>query len=1248
MSDSTQGAAQANRNISIIALLTAIGTGIAASGVQILIFTLIKNRLVRIYQPKTYLVPERQRTAPPPRSPFGWLVSIFTYKDKEIINKCGLDAYFFLRYLQTQLIIFVPLACLLLPILLPLNYIGGRGTAKADPLDGNGADPDVPGGLDKLAWGNISPKQTHRYWAHLVLAIVVVIWVCYVFFAELRVYIRVRQDYLTSAEHRLRASATTVLVTAIPDKWLTIEALSGLYDVFPGGIRNIWINRNYDALLEKVRRREGIVAMLEAAETSLIRKCNKAHLKQVEKEEKAMQRKTGHQDTKEERARRAKNAEETAAQIARGEGVTSGDINQVVHSVEDAIEEDNRRKSRVVDKQTAMGGLAAMGKQFGRGLGLVGKAGETLVEGTKNVGGTIVGGAKTAGKGFEGQIDSTNGFVRIDRDPLSPDMRQERSRSRNNSNSSQTHFADAEPVETQINMPPRDVSFGQSPDTPRGFGEHRGVKGPELDNIPYRFGGGDGSNDSDEMKNSWWKFWKGPSGGFASPMPHGFERDEYIQKKNFGQMVASGGQQIIAPVKTLFTNNEGPQHEYPPHVDPDYVEDEESALWAKYIKKKDRNTHRLPRFGIGILPYIFPWVNTKVDTIYWCREELARLNVEIEYDQDHSEDYPKMNSAFIQFNHQIAAHMAVQAVSHHIPKHMAPRMVEVSPTDVIWDNMSIKWWEAWLRTFFIFAAVAGMCILWAIPVSATALLGNIPELIRQYHWLSFLRGAETALKAVAGILPAVVLALLMILPPLVFYNFATLQGNQTGKMRELSVQNYYFFFLFVQVFLVVSIASGTFATLASIADVTSIPGLLAQNLPKASNYFFSYMIIQALSTSAGSLLQVGTLIMWILMPKLFDNTARQKWKRNTTLSTVHWGTYFPTYTNFACIAIIYSTVAPLIMVFAIITFTVLWLANRYCMLYVFRHTEDTGGLLYPRAINQNFIGLYVMELCLIGLFFLVRDDKNNAACFPQAIIMIVVMALTALFQFLLNQSFGPLYEHLAITLEDEAVLRDEAFERAQAARLMESDHDDSDSDHHDDGAARNPRVPDTPVSHDDDIELRKLRTSQSAKSGNGNGGTFNPLNPLRTGATWATRGARTLGAATFGELDTSHARRRRRKDVEAQQLMGEALFGGYNDEIEDLTPDERDALVRVAFQHEALRAKRPNVWVPRDGLGVSDEEVRRTERVGMGNVWITNRGTALDGKGRVMYGRNPPDFEEKPKSRTETTKTKTKPTKNEN
>ncbi len=44
------------------------------------------------------------------------------------------------------------------------------------------------------------------------------------------------------------------------------------------------------------------------------------------------------------------------------------------------------------------------------------------------------------------------------------------------------------------------------------------------------------------------------------------------------------------------------------------------------------------------------------------------------------------------------------------------------------------------------------------------------------------------------------------------------------------------------------------------------------------------------------------------------------------------------------------------------------------ILYVIRTGDvDSGGLWFPSAINQTFTGLYFMEVCLIGLFFLVRD-----------------------------------------------------------------------------------------------------------------------------------------------------------------------------------------------------------------------------------------------------------------------------------
>ena len=342
-------------------------------------------------------------------------------------------------------------------------------------------------------------------------------------------------------------------------------------------------------------------------------------------------------------------------------------------------------------------------------------------------------------------------------------------------------------------------------------------------------------------------------------------------------------------VQSVSKKNSEEKMEYPPYYNEDYKEDVPGgALWEKYIKKSDRPTHRLARFSWtpGCLPGL-PFISEKVDTIYWCREQLARLNVEIEEDQKHPERYPLMNSAFIQFNHQIAAHMASQCVSHHIPKQMAPRLVEVSPTDVIWDNMSIKWWEQWIRTALILTIVAGMTILWAIPVSATALLGDLPALIARVPWLQFLNNNDVVrhtFQALGGVLPALALTILLLLVPLIFYTLAGMQGVQTGMMRELAVQNYLFFFDFVQIFLVVSIASGALKTLSTTAanNVISIPETLAQNLPLAADYFFSYMILQALGNSSGALLQYVTLALWYILPKLFDNTARDKWNRNTT------------------------------------------------------------------------------------------------------------------------------------------------------------------------------------------------------------------------------------------------------------------------------------------------------------------------------------------------------------------------------
>lgn len=324
------------------------------------------------------------------------------------------------------------------------------------------------------------------------------------------------------------------------------------------------------------------------------------------------------------------------------------------------------------------------------------------------------------------------------------------------------------------------------------------------------------------------------------------------------------------------------------------------------------------------------------------------------------------------------------------------------------------------------------------------------------------------------------------------------------------------------------------------------------------------------------------------------------------------------------------------MVFNVITFGVFWFVYRYNTLYVTKFRFDTGGLLFPKAINQLFTGIYVMELCLIGLFFLVRDEQDQVACKGQAVCMIAVFILTVGYQFFLNEGFSPLIRYLPITLEDDAVRRDEEFARAQRTRLaLPEDQDDQESIEQQ--LAEREQAERDADREAKEIELGNTKAEKERRK------HFLPQKIVNAGKSvgvkrqsWADRSQNRRSKYFGGDSDNgAHTSKRLREklahDEEGQaassRSLGHALFAGIHDELEDLTPDERDQLVQRAFQHEALRAKRPVIWIPRDGLGVSDDEVYRTQRFSK-HIWISNEYQALDGKCRTIFSRSPPDFSE--------------------
>lgn len=129
-------------------------------------------------------------------------------------------------------------------------------------------------------------------------------------------------------------------------------------------------------------------------------------------------------------------------------------------------------------------------------------------------------------------------------------------------------------------------------------------------------------------------------------------------------------------------------------------------------------------------------------------------------------------------------------------------------------------------------------------------------------------------------------------------------GVPTTAAVELRTQNFYFGFQVVQVFLVTTISSAASSVISSIFDdPRSAASLLAENIPRASNFYISYFILQGLTFSAGALLQIAGLILSKVLGMLLDNTPRKIYQRWSHLAGLGWGTVFPVLTNLCVIGV---------------------------------------------------------------------------------------------------------------------------------------------------------------------------------------------------------------------------------------------------------------------------------------------------------------------------------------------------------
>ncbi|GME86639.1 unnamed protein product [Ambrosiozyma monospora] len=239
-----------------------------------------------------------------------------------------------------------------------------------------------------------------------------------------------------------------------------------------------------------------------------------------------------------------------------------------------------------------------------------------------------------------------------------------------------------------------------------------------------------------------------------------------------------------------------------------------------YVPQKKRPTTRLSMFS------------RSVDTIEYCKEQIPKLNSEIEELQQSYRSVKPMNSIAVEFENQYYAQLAYQCNIHDQPFHFMPKHIGVSPDDIIWGNMRLYWWERLPRSTAAISAIIASIIFWAIPVAFVGMISNITYLTNMVHFLKFIYNMpKVFLGLITSLLPTVMLSVLMMVLPMFIRSMGKLRGEATYQRVELFTQQSYFAFQVIQVFLVTTISSSIAATVTQIIkNPTSIMKLLSANL----------------------------------------------------------------------------------------------------------------------------------------------------------------------------------------------------------------------------------------------------------------------------------------------------------------------------------------------------------------------------------------------------------------------------------
>ncbi|CAR24132.1 Csc1p [Lachancea thermotolerans CBS 6340] len=371
------------------------------------------------------------------------------------------------------------------------------------------------------------------------------------------------------------------------------------------------------------------------------------------------------------------------------------------------------------------------------------------------------------------------------------------------------------------------------------------------------------------------------------------------------------------------------------------------------IQLRGRQKIRTGLFGI---------FGERVDAIDYLEKQLKFIDGEII--EARKKTYPATPTAFVTMDSVANAQMAAQAVLdprvHFFMTRLAP-----APHDIKWDNVCLSRKErlvkVWSVTIFI-----GVCSLFLlIPVSYLATLLNLKTLSKFWPQLGqYLKKNHWAQTLVTSLLPTYLFTLLNVGIPY-FYEFLTSrQGLVSYSEEETSLVSKNFFYIFVNLFLVFTLAGTASNYWGYLSDTTKIAYQLATSVKEFSLFYTDLIILQGVGMFPFKLLLAGSLIGFPFI-KIKCKTPRQE-SEMLRPPIFNFGLQLPQPILILIVTLIYSVMSTKILTSGLAYFVIGFYVYKYQLVFATDHLPHSTGKVWPLIFRRVILGLLLFQLTMAG------------------------------------------------------------------------------------------------------------------------------------------------------------------------------------------------------------------------------------------------------------------------------------------